>query len=189
MRGHTGGVFSMGTGTLINNCSKQKLNTKSSTETELVGVSDYLPRKIWVINFLEAQGYRLKNKTLYQDNESTIKMLKNGRDSTTSRSRHVSIRFFFAADRVQKKEFSVEYCHTDSMLADFYSKALQGKLFHKYREVLMGWKHIDTLLKNDVNSPSKERVENNMAGESTTEHTTDKKVTWAEIVKGKKDVN
>ncbi len=39
-------------------------------------------------------------------------------------------------------------------LADFYSKALQGKLFQKYREVLMGWKHIDSLARDDVSECS-----------------------------------
>jgi hypothetical protein len=43
--------------------SKQKLNTKSSTEPELVGASDYLPYPIWAKNFLEDQGYTLKGNT------------------------------------------------------------------------------------------------------------------------------
>ena len=43
MRGQTGGVVSMGRGTLINNSIKQKLNTKSSTKTEVIGVSGIVP--------------------------------------------------------------------------------------------------------------------------------------------------
>ena len=43
MRGHTGGVMSVGTGTIHCKSSKQKLNTRSTTESELVGVSEYLP--------------------------------------------------------------------------------------------------------------------------------------------------
>ena len=39
MRSHTGGATSMGWGVLHSKSSKQKLNTKSSTEAELVGVS------------------------------------------------------------------------------------------------------------------------------------------------------
>ena len=37
MRGHTGGLMSFGRGTVHHKCSKQKLNTKSSTESEIVG--------------------------------------------------------------------------------------------------------------------------------------------------------
>ena len=47
--------------------SKQKLNTKSSTELELVGFSDYVPYTIWIRNFLEAQGYKLKKNVVFQE--------------------------------------------------------------------------------------------------------------------------
>ncbi len=46
MKSHTGGVVSFGTGATMSKSSKQKLNTKSSTEAELVGASDYLPNPI-----------------------------------------------------------------------------------------------------------------------------------------------
>ena len=59
MRGYTGGVISMGKDTMIHNCTKHKLNTKSSTESEVVGVSDFLPYIIWASYFLKAQGYTL----------------------------------------------------------------------------------------------------------------------------------
>ena len=76
MRGHTGGVISLGRGTAIHGCSKQKINTKSSTESEVVGASDFLPYIIWASYFLNAQGYKLHRNIFYQDNTSAIKMLK-----------------------------------------------------------------------------------------------------------------
>ena len=48
MKGHTGGTMSFRKGVLHAKSSKQKLNTKSSTETELVGVSEYIPYTIWM---------------------------------------------------------------------------------------------------------------------------------------------
>ena len=56
MKGHTGGVTSFGHGLTHTECSKQKINTKSSTEAEVVGASDYLPHAIWTKNVVEAQG-------------------------------------------------------------------------------------------------------------------------------------
>ena len=91
MRGHTGGIMSMGLGTLHCKSSKQKLNTRSTTESELVGVSEYLPYPLWQINFWKEQGYDVRNKLIYQDNESAIKMEVNGRNSCTGNSRHVDI--------------------------------------------------------------------------------------------------
>ena len=94
MRGHTGGVISMGKGTVMHNCTKQKINTKSSTESEVVGVSDLLPYTIWASYFLKAQGYKLTRNIFYQDNTSAMKMLKNGKESCGSKSRHIHIRYF-----------------------------------------------------------------------------------------------
>lgn len=44
MRGHTGAHMSMGQGTIVSISLKQKMNTCSSTEAELVGVDQPLPR-------------------------------------------------------------------------------------------------------------------------------------------------
>ena len=66
--------MSMGTGILHSKSSKQKLNNKSSTEVELVGVSDYLPYNIWLINFMKSQGYDITRNVMYQDNQSAMKM-------------------------------------------------------------------------------------------------------------------
>ena len=59
MRGHTGALMTLGRGIIQGKASKQKLNTKSSTETEVVGASDYIPWTVWANRFLVAQGYVL----------------------------------------------------------------------------------------------------------------------------------
>jgi hypothetical protein len=40
----------------ISTSTKQKLNTRSSTESELVGVDDMMPIIIWTRHFLLSQG-------------------------------------------------------------------------------------------------------------------------------------
>ena len=72
MRSHTGGCISFGLGTIHAKSSKQKLNTKSSTEAESVGVSEFMPYNISLINFLHEQGYQINPNILLQDNQSTI---------------------------------------------------------------------------------------------------------------------
>jgi hypothetical protein len=137
--------------------SKQKLNTKSSTKAELVGASDYLPYPIWGEKFLEGQGHTLKTNTFYQDNQSTIRFERNGRRSCGPNSRHIDIRYFFIKDRLGLKDFDVQYCPTEQILADFLTKPLQGNLFRKLRAIIMGHKHIDTL-KELTPATSQERV-------------------------------
>ena len=94
MKSHTGGVMRFGTGFLNAKSTKLKLNTKSSTEAELVGANDYIPWTIWVKRFMKYQGYDIKSSIFYQDNESAIKLEENGRKSCGEKSRHVDIRYF-----------------------------------------------------------------------------------------------
>jgi hypothetical protein len=58
MRSHTGGAMTLGKGVVFGTSTRQKLNTKSSTEAELVGVNDVMPQALWTRYFIEAQGYR-----------------------------------------------------------------------------------------------------------------------------------
>ena len=61
----------------------------------------------------------------------------NGRESSGKRTRRINIRYFGIQDYVERKEFALEYCPTDDMLADFQSKPLQGEKFQKLRRILM----------------------------------------------------
>ncbi|WP_288992895.1 Ty1/Copia family ribonuclease HI, partial [uncultured Marinobacter sp.] len=144
MRGHTGGVTSFGTGIVDEKSSKQKMNTRSSTETEHVGTSKYLPKPIFFELFMGAQGYK-PHTILAKDNESEIRMLVNGKASCTSNSKHVAIKYFWCTDRIKQGNISVRHCPTERMVADYMSKPLQGKLFITFRNVIMGWQHVSTL--------------------------------------------
>lgn len=71
---HTGGAISWRLGVLLTKCQKQKLNTKSSTEGEVVEVSNFMLNMVWARMFLEAQGFILTENTLFQDNQSAMKI-------------------------------------------------------------------------------------------------------------------
>jgi hypothetical protein len=138
LKSHTGVVIGIGKGPVYAKSSGQKLNTKSSTEAELVGLSDSTPQVIWARAFLEEQGYAVGAAKVYQDNMSTIALVKNGK-SNSNRTRHIAVRFFFVADRVKSKEINIEYMPTGEMLADILTKPLQGALFKKLRNQLLNW--------------------------------------------------
>ena len=176
MRGHTAGITSFGTGIVDQKSSKQKMNTRSSTETEHVGTSEYLPKPIYFELFMGAQGYKPKT-TLAKDNESEIRMLVNGKKSCTSNSKHVAIKYFWCTDRIKNGNITVKHCPTKKMLADYMSKPVQGKLFTSFRNVIMGWEHLSTLF--DVLGSNEERVGNNV---NLPVGTPKCKMTYAEIV-------
>ena len=150
VRSQTVGVISLGHGVINSKSSKQKINTKSSTEAELVGASDYISHTLWTSWFLKEQGYIVNTNLFYQDNQSAILLEKNGRKSCGDTSRHINIRYFFIKNTVERENIIVTHCPTEQMIADFFTKPLQGNLFRNMRDIIMGA------------SPylSKERVEN-----------------------------
>ncbi len=139
-RSHSGMTMSMGKGAITSLSRKQKLNTRSSTEAELVAVDDCMSQVLWTKYFLEAQGYNSQASIVLQDNQSAIKLENNGHKSMGQRSRHINIRYFFVTDQVKKGNVQVEYCPTDQMEGDYLSKPLQGRKFNGFRSSLMNLK-------------------------------------------------
>ena len=138
MKSHTGCVISLGKGPIYAKSNTQKLNTKSSTEAELVGLSDCSNQIIWTRNFLIQQGYVMQPAVMYQDNMSTIQLIKNGR-SNSEKTRHIDIRFFFMHDRINSGDVSSIYMNTKDMIADTLTKPLQGEPFRVLRDKLLNW--------------------------------------------------
>jgi len=136
-KSHTGVAIGIGGGVTYAKSTVQKLNTKSSTEAEIVGVSDASGHIIWTRDFLTFQGYDVGPATLHQDNQSAMALINKGY-STSDKTRHINIRFFFIKDRVDSGEVKVVYCPTEEMLADLLTKPLQGKLFFDLRDRLLG---------------------------------------------------
>ena len=71
----------------------------------------------------------------------------NGRNSCTGNSRHVDIRYFFVHNRVNSGNIKVVYCPTERMLVDFFIKPLQGGVFKKFRNAVMGYDMSDVIVR------------------------------------------
>ena len=63
----------------------QKLNTKSSTEVELVGIDDAPPQIRWGKYFIKAQGNTVECNILLQDTKSTILLAKDDKYSSSKK--------------------------------------------------------------------------------------------------------
>ena len=95
MHSQTGRFIGMEHGLIHSRSFKQTINSKSSTKSELIGRSDFLPYVLWYIYFLKEQRYEIDTKILLQGNESTIKLLANGKQSSGSLMKHIDIQYFF----------------------------------------------------------------------------------------------
>ena len=133
MKSHTGGANSFEWGVKYFECAKQKINTKISTEFEIVAGSDYLAHTVWLSGFMKDQGYPISRKLFYQDNMSAIQIENNGSISSGKKSRHINIRFFIE-DILKRENIEVKHCPIERMIANFFTKPLQGKLFKYLRD-------------------------------------------------------
>ena len=91
---------------------------------------------LWTRNFLTHQNYDVGPAVIYQDNMSTIQLIKNGR-SNSERSRHIDIKFFFLHDRIKLSHIIVTYKNTKEMIADLLTKPLQGEQFKALRNEVL----------------------------------------------------
>jgi len=158
IRGYTGRCTTLGSGMIHCKSSKKKQNTKSSTESEVIGASDYLPFNIWCKYFIEVQGYLIKRIDFNQDNIYSMRLEKHGNASSGQATRYINIRYFFMKDRIQEDEINIIYCPTELMVADYVTKPLHGSLFEKLRDGIMGYTHPSSLRIISY-SPDEESVE------------------------------
>ncbi len=136
-RSQGGLAISFGYGLVKGRSHKLSLNTKSSAESELVTTSDNVPEVIHLRSFLEGQGYKMGPSLVRQDNQAAITLLEKGR-SDSKRTKHINTRFFFVHDRIVKGEVVLHYTPTNLFFADFFTTLLQGNLFLRMRDKLLG---------------------------------------------------
>ena len=67
-----------------------------------------------------------------------MKLAKHGKRSSGKQTRHIKIRYFFITDKIKAGEVKIIHCPTLDMIADFFTKALQGSQFRKFRDLIMG---------------------------------------------------
>ena len=137
-KGHTGAGMSFGQGMAISYSWKQQVMTKSSTEAELVGVDDILGYILWAHYFMEEQRYDMDASILYQDNMSAILLETNGKASSSKRTKHIKVKYFYVKEKVDNGEIEIKHCLTEQMWTDINTKPKQGAVFRAFRGHVMG---------------------------------------------------
>ena len=101
--------------------------------TEFVACYEASNPGIWLRNFVTGlhllEGVERPLK-LYCDNKSAVLYSNNNRSS--SRSKHIDIKFLVVKERVQSGQISIEHIGTNSMIADPLTKGLPPKVFHEH---------------------------------------------------------
>ena len=91
-KGHTGGFLLWEKGSLHTASCKQKINSKSSTEAELIAVDECILHILRIRHFLLEQGYKAAETiNILQDNQSAILLEQNGILSSSKRTKHIYV--------------------------------------------------------------------------------------------------
>ena len=69
-----------------------------------------------------------------------MKLEENGRASTSKRTRHFNIKYFYITDLIERNELQIEYCPMNDMIADYFTKPVVGAKFINFRKKIMNLK-------------------------------------------------
>jgi hypothetical protein len=128
-RSQSGIVLTLGGAPFYCSSSRQKLNSKSSTESEIIGMSDASSMIQWARQFLQEQGYaNIAPAHCWEDNMSALDLWKKGY-STAKETKHIETRHFYMSDLVKRGIIILEHIPTEDQVGDLLTKGLADKTF------------------------------------------------------------
>ena len=86
--------------------TSQKMNSKSSTEAELIGVDKALPQ------ILGSIVYKI---ILYPDNKTIMIMETSSKSANSKLTKCIKVCYFIIKDEMDHKEVAMEYCSSEEM--------------------------------------------------------------------------
>ena len=123
----SGYIFQIGNATVSWKTKKQSIVALSSTEAEYVSSCLAVQETVWLRNFLASVGYKQRHPTIiYEDNQGAIALSRNAKNHP--RTKHIDIR-----EAAEKGQVRLEYCPSEFMLADVFTKALPRERFEELR--------------------------------------------------------
>lgn len=125
--GHsTSGMIFFFSGPIMWKSKKQNSVAISSTEAELIALTETAKEVIWLKGMLEDITKLREVPVIYVDNVSTIKLSENPPFEFHRRTKHIKIKYFFVRECVTNKELRLESVPTELQLADSFTKPLYG---------------------------------------------------------------
>jgi uncharacterized protein YndB with AHSA1/START domain len=136
-KSHTGASVFVGQGCVLAASKKQRIVTKASTEAELVALSYMIALVENCDEFVRSLGYEdIISPLILQDNTSTIFMVTQG--GGKPRTKHLRVRQYLIKDKVDAKDVEISYIHTEKMVANGPTKAIQGDRYNWIIDRIMG---------------------------------------------------
>ncbi|KAH9793735.1 hypothetical protein KPL71_004641 [Citrus sinensis] len=144
-RSTSGYIYMLAGGAISWRSAKQTLVASSTMAAKFVACYEASNQGIWLRNFVT--GLRIlegveRPLKIFCDNKSAVLYSNNNRSST--KSKHIEIKFLVVKERVQSGQISIEHIGTNSMIADLLTKGLPSKVFHGHTA------HMGVILLKDI---------------------------------------
>ena len=133
-RSTTGYIFQIG-GTAVSwKSRKQDCVALSTAEAEYMALACTAQEAVWMRELNIDMNNKLNEPTtIYEDNQSAICMAKN--PQFHGRVKHIGIKYHFIREQVNAGSVKLEYCRTEDMIADMFTKGLTQEKFEKLRNL------------------------------------------------------
>ena len=102
--------MTVGKGIAHSKSIEEKINRKSGTKMEVMGVDDALPQVLWTDCFTKAQDWS-HNTTTHQDEKSVMPLENNRRLSGNNRTKHINVQHHFIEDVIEQGEENMAFEH------------------------------------------------------------------------------
>lgn len=129
----TGFVLKLGDSAIAWGSTRQRTVALSTTEAEYIAASQTIKEIIWMKSLInDLVLFKNITTTLYVDNLSAIKLIKN--PEFHRRSKHIDVRYHFIRDKFKEKEFLLQHIASEDQQADLLTKPLEEQ-YLKYKEI------------------------------------------------------
>ena len=129
----SGFTYFVGLSTMSWSAKMQPIITLSSTELGYIALTHTSKEIIWLHKLLKELLFIYPLSlptTLYCDNQGTIKLSKDSKFH--AHMKHINVHFHFIHQTVTQGHITIEYCPTNDMVADVFTKSLARIKFQKF---------------------------------------------------------
>lgn len=137
-KSRSGFIFLLDKSPILWSSSIQKLLTLSSTESELVALTEATRQNVWLRDLLSELHHIAPDPTItYEDNLSTILLVKNSSNNVRTRPLNRR-RYFVQYEWFTSNSISIIHCPESNQIADILTKYTSKPVFQRHRATLLG---------------------------------------------------
>lgn len=116
-------------------CRKQTSVAISSTEAEYIALSEACQELVSLVRVFEDLSIHTTLPIrIMEDNQSCIQLATSKRIGR--RSKHIETRYHYVRELTEKNTINLQYCSSENMLADLFTKPLGATKTQKFREMI-----------------------------------------------------